>query len=85
MSNVGFKVGREGGVLHTVDHVTEFAAFARCGDVIEVSQPAPLPGQFKRWCRMCSLPADEIEFLTANLWRCAEPGPVTTNGFRPAS
>ncbi|WP_327175455.1 hypothetical protein OG599_09145 [Streptomyces sp. NBC_01335] len=85
MSQVGFKVGRPGGVLHTLDRVTEFAPIGRCGEVIEVAQPAPLPGQFKRWCRMCSLPADEIEFLTASLWRRAGFGLVPTNGFRPAS
>ncbi|MGC4928063.1 hypothetical protein [Streptomyces sp. DT117] len=85
MSKVGFKVGREGGVLHTVDRVTEFAPMARCGEVIKIADPAPRPGGFKRWCRMCALPASEIEFLTANLWRRTEVGPVAMNGFRPVS
>ncbi|MGZ2360745.1 hypothetical protein LRE75_29370 [Streptomyces sp. 372A] len=53
--------------------------------MIEIAQPVPLSGEFKRWCRMCSLPAGEIEFLTASLWRRTEFGLVPMNGFRPAS
>jgi hypothetical protein len=86
MSEVGFKPGRQGGVLHTLDHVSESAPMARCGDVIEIANPAPKPGEFKRWCRLCPLPADEIAMRTANMWRRSESGDlVPANGFRPRS